>query len=214
MSNREAVEACLEQARHDIREYPGVLVPAIAVRDELEEYLADEDNAIPANVVERSRSQLRMRAHIDASFSDHEDNDDDDDNDDNDDEDGSDAEQDYGSTALDRAEFESFQRQVTRDAAEGGFPAAVYLAGLLEQVNPDNIPPAVMRAIRECDSDNDNDGGGDNQSDDEVNDSDDDSMPPLESANRENGSTVSPPCSPSRQSIVPSAWRRLTRPAW
>ena len=198
MTDRETVEACLEQARHDIREYPGVLAPAISIRDELVEYLADEGSDIPAVVVDRSRSQLRMRAHIDASFSDNEDNDDDDDDDDDDDGSGSDAEQDYGSTALDRAEFESFQRQVTRDAAEGGFPAAVYLAGLLEQVNPDNIPPAVMRAIREYDSDNDNDGHGDNQSDGEDSNSDDDTMPPLESASREHGSTVSPLCSPSR----------------
>lgn len=209
MSSREAVEACLEQARHDIREYPGVLMPAIAVRDELEEYLADEDNDIPQDVVDRSRSQLRMRAQIDASFSDNDDSDDDDS--DSDDEEGDEVfgarygngrepEQDYGSTSLDRAEFESFQRQVTRDAAEGGFPAAVHLAGLLEQVDPDNIPPAVMRAIRDYDSDNvggsKKDDVSENESDEEDNNSDAESMPPLESAQK--GTAESPPCSPSR----------------
>ena len=98
--------------------------------------------------------------------------------------------------ALDRAEFEAFQRLVDRD------PDEEYLANLLRSVDPDAIPPTVMRAIRQDSRDvinnltmNDhggNSGIGEDDEDEDAADSgsDCDSMPQLEAAE--------PPCSPSR----------------
>ena len=98
--------------------------------------------------------------------------------------------------ALDRAEFVAFRRLVDRD------PDEEYLASLLWSVDPDAIPPTVMRAIRQDSRDvinnlpmNDhggNSGIGEDDEDEDAADSgsDCDSMPQLEAAE--------PPCSPSR----------------
>jgi len=97
--------------------------------------------------------------------------------------------------AVDRAEFEAFRRLVDRD------PDEEYLANLLWSVDPDAIPPTVMRAIRQDSRDvinnlpmNDNGGnsgiGEDGENDVADSGNDGDSMPQLEAAE--------PPCSPSR----------------